>query len=631
MTLPTRRVARRRALAILTATATAAGGAALLGPGASSASSHREAPYIQNDPAADNTDLYAFVSPTDADKVTMVANFWPFSNPAGGPNFFPWDRNVAYDVNIDNNGDAKPDIVYRWTFKDVDRRGEVDRGEGNGGKGSFLYADGPVDSFDDPNLLFKQTYNLQAIRMNADGETTATINLVNDGKVAPSNVGRGTIPDYVKLRNEAITPVAAPNGATGSSYVGQAADPFFIDLRVFDLLYGGNLSEVGYNTTQDFNVNTLVLELPKSLLVANNDATKNPVIGVWSTTSRQKTRTFVDTNSAPTTSRDRSYDQTQDSGDRVQISRLGMPLVNEVVVPANLKDFFNRSTPDTDAKFLPKVQDPEAPALVELLYGIPNPNKLEGETAKKRNDLSAIFLTGISEDVADGTTFGGLGKGSPRVNLNSLDINEVSPSPAPAEYLRLNVNVPPKKPGDQGYSRLGVLGGDISGYPNGRRLTDDIVDITLQAAEGILIRPEGDVKTAVAGLGDGVNGVDRNRPLLPTFPFIADPYAGSDPPKGQTPVSFVQNFTSERGVVTASATRITPPAKGGFAQLYRINADGSETGLGSSLISEDGTATVVKRFPVRSGTRITLNWRVFPARGSAAQENRGIPTTITVR
>jgi hypothetical protein len=340
----------------------------------------------------------------------------------------------------------------------------------------------------------------------------------------------------------------------------------------------------------------------------------------------------VDTNSGPTTSRERSYDQTNDSGDLVQISRLGMPLVNEVVVPANLKDFFNRSTPDTDAKFLPKVQDPEAPALVEAIYDIPNPNKLDSEPAKKRNDLSAIFLTGISEDVADGTTFGGLGKGSPRVNLNSLDINEVSPNPAPAEYLRLNVNVPPKTPNDQGFSRLGVIGGDISGYPNGRRLNDDIVDITLQAAEGILLRPEGDLKTAVAGLGDGVNGVDPLAPIQQTkFPFIAPPYAGSDPPKGQTPVSFVQNFTSERGIVTASATRITPAAKGGFAQLYRVNADGSETGLGSSQISEDGTATVVKRFPVPSGTRITLNWRVFPKRGSAAQENRGIPTTITVR
>jgi hypothetical protein len=550
-------VARRRALAILTATATAAGGAALLGPGTSSASSHREAPYIQNDPAADNTDVYAFVSPTDADKVTMIGNFWPFSNPTGGPNFFPWDRNAFYDINIDNNGDAKPDIVYRWTFKDVDRRGERDRGAGNGGKGSFLYADGPVDSFDDDNLLFKQTYTLQAIRKNADGTNQgAPVNLVTDGKVAPSNVGRGTIPDYTKLRNEAITSVAAPNGATGASYVGQAADPFFIDLRVFDLLYGGDLSEVGYNTTQDFNVNTLALELPKSLLVANGDAGKNPVIGIWSTTSRQKTRTFVDTNSAPTTSVSKSYDQTEDSGELVQISRLGMPLVNEVVVPANLKDFFNRSTPDTDAKFLPKVQDPEAPALVELLYGIPNPNKLDNEAAKKRNDLSAIFLTGISEDVADGTTFNGLGKGSPRVNLNSLDINEVSPNPAPAEYLRLNVTVPPKKPGDTGFSRLGVIGGDISGYPNGRRLNDDIVDITLQAAEGILLRPEGDLKTAVAGLGDGVNGVDPLAPIQQgKFPFIAPPYAGSDPPKGQTPVSFVQNFTS-----SAAWSRPAPPA-----------------------------------------------------------------------
>ena len=299
------------------------------------------------------------------------------------------------------------------------------------------------------------------------------------------------------------------------------------------------------------------------------------------------------------------------------------------MVPANLKDFFNRSTPDTDGKFLGKVQDPEVPALIEAIYKIPNPNKLDQENAKKRNDLVATFLTGFSKKVFAGNTFGGLGKGVVDADLNSLDLNKVSPNPAPAEYLRLNVNVPPLSPGMTGYSNLGVVGGDLSGYPNGRRLNDDVTDVTLKVAEGVLIRPDGDLKTAVAGLGDGVSKNDR--PFLNVFPFIADPHTGSDPRKGQTPVSFVQNFTSERGVVTANATRISPAAKGGFAQLYRINADGSSTGLGSSPISADGTATVSKRFPVKAGTRITLNWRVFPARGSAAQESRGVPTTITVR
>lgn len=626
MPRPQRTTARRRALAILTATATAAGGAALLGPGASSASSHREAPYTLTDPTADNTDTYAFVSPDNADTVTLIANWQGFQDPAGGPNFFPWDPTARYEIHVDNDGDAKPNITYRWLFKDVDNRGTADRGATDG---TFLYNDGPVNSFDDATLKFKQTYDLQAISFNADGTEKAPVALVTNGKVAPSNVGKASMPDYVKLRNEAITSTSVPGG---KSYVGQADDPFYLDLRIFDLLYGGDFSEVGYDTLSGFNVNSVALQLPKELLVANGDASANPVIGVWSTTSRQKNRVFADNNATPTTGINDSSDTTTDSGEFVQVSRLGNPLVNEAVVPANLKDFFNRSTPDTDAKFLAKVQDPEVPILVESIYEVPNPNKLEREGAKKRNDLVAAFLTGFSKDVHAGTTFGGAGKDNGvDADLNSLDLNAVSPNPAPAEYLRLNVNVPPKKPGDAGYSRLGAVGGDLSGFPNGRRLQDDVVDIALQVLEGVLIRPEGAVKTAVAGLGDAVDSNERERPLLGSFPYVADPHAGSDPRKGTTPVSFQQNFTSAGGVVTASATRITPAAKGGFAQLYRINADGSATGLGSSAISADGTATVTKQFRVAPGTRLTLNWRVFPKRGSAAQENRGIPTTITVR
>ncbi|MEX2289739.1 MAG: DUF4331 domain-containing protein [Mycobacteriales bacterium] len=624
MTLPSRRAARRRVLAILTATATAAGGAALLGPGTSSASSHREAPYTQSDPGADNTDTYAFVSPDDSNSVTLIANWIPFQEPGGGPNFFPWDPTARYEIHVDNNGDAKPDLTYRWVFQDVDNRGTAERGENDG---TFLYNDGPVNSFDDATLKFKQTYSLQTVTYNADGTERPGVPIVPEGKVAPSNVGVASMPDYVKLRNEAITNTVGG----GKAYAGQADDPFFLDLRIFDLLYGGDLSEVGYDTLSGYNVNTVALQLPKNLLVANGDAGKNPVIGVWSTTSRAKTRVFADNNATPTTGIDDSSDTTTDSGDFVQVSRLGNPLVNEAVVPANLKDFFNRSTPDTDAKFLAKVQDPEVPILVESIYKIPNPNKLDNEAAKKRNDLVAAFLTGFSKDVFEGKTFGGAGKGVLNADLNSLDLNEVSPDPAPAEYLRLNVNVPPKSAGDTGYSRLGAVGGDLSGFPNGRRLQDDVVDVALQVLEGVLVRPDGELKTAVAGLGDAVDANERERPLLSTFPYIADPHTGSDPRKGQTPVSFVQNFTSANGVVTANATRITPAAKGGFAQLYRINADGSSTGLGSSAISADGTATVSKQFRVAPGTRVTLNWRVFPARGSAAQENRGIPTTITVR
>jgi hypothetical protein len=615
MTRSPRTGARRRALAVLTAAATVAGGAALLGPGTSSASSHPEAPYISTDPAVDNTDTYAFVSPDDANTVSLVANWAPFSEPAGGPNFFPWATDAAYDINIDNNGDAKPDIVYRWTFKDVDKRGATMHGDKVGG--TFLYADGPVTALDDPNLLFRQTYDLVALTNNDAATPTSTI-LVKDGKVAPSNVGAATIPDFVGLSKQAITDTAGG----GKSYVGQADDPFFLDLRVFDLLYGGDLSEAGFDTLSGYNVNSVVLKLPKSALVAAGDATKNPVIGVWSTTSRFKTRVLKDTNAAPTTSATMSSDAADSSGNLVQVSRLGNPLVNEAVVPANLKDYFNRSTPDKDAQFLGKVQDPELPRLIEGIYAIPNPNKTAG--FENRPDLVATFLTGISKANGDGTQSGtgALTKGSPAVDLNSLALNAVSPNPAPAEYLRLNVNVPPAaKP-----NRLGVVGGDVAGFPNGRRLGDDVIDIALQALEGVLVPGH---PAAVGGLGDGVNANDL--PFQSSFPYIALPKPGSDPRAGQDQVSFTQNFTSSGGVVTTGITKITPAIPGGFAQLYRVNGDGSLTGLGTSQLNAAGTASVSKSFRVTPGTKLTLNWRVFPKRTSAAGIQRGLPTTFTVR
>jgi hypothetical protein len=311
------------------------------------------------------------------------------------------------------------------------------------------------------------------------------------------------------------------------------------------------------------------------------------------------------------------------------VSRLGNPLVNEAVVPANLKDFFNRSTPDTDAKFLAKVQDPEVPILIEQIYKIPNPKALGGPAAN-RNDLSAAFLTGFSKDVFAGRTFGGLGAGVLDADLNSLDLNEVSPNPAPAEYLRLNVNVPAKKPGDAGYSRLGAVGGDLSGFPNGRRLQDDVVDIALQVLEGVLVRPAGATKTAVAGLGDAVNASDKA--LSTGFPYVALPHAGSDPRVGQNPVQFKQSFVGVGGRITARATGITPAAKGGTAELIVVMGNGSLNKIATVKLDASGTATPsVPIMRLRPGTSVTAYWRIIPARGSAAGTNAGVPTTVTVR
>nr|WP_294695972.1 DUF4331 domain-containing protein [uncultured Friedmanniella sp.] len=628
MAPPLRSTTRQRVLAILAAGATAASSAALLAPGTSTASSHREAPYTLSDPQADNTDTYAFVSPDNPDTVTLTANFQGFQEPAQGPNFYPWDDKARYEIHIDNNGDAKPDITYRWQFKDIDQRGTAERGAQDG---TFLLNDGPVNSFDDPTLKFKQTYDLQGIRYNADGTEQAPIQLVTGGKAAPPNVGRASTPKYADLRAEAITPTQGP-AAGGKAFAGPSDDPFFLDLRIFDLLYGADLSETGFDGLSGYNVNTVALQVPKRLVVANNDPAKNPVIGVWSTTSRQKSRVLLDTNAPSATSVNQDSDTVQPSGNYVQVSRLGNPLVNEAVVPANLKDFFNRTTPDKDAAFLPKVQDPEVPILVEQIYKIPNPNKLAGQTNDdKRNDLVAAFLTGFSRDVFAGRTFGGAGAGVLDADLNSLDINEVSPNPVPAEYLRLNVNVAPKKPGDRGFSRLGAVGGDLAGFPNGRRLQDDVVDIALQVLEGVLVRPAGATKAAVAGLGDGVHRSDVA--LSGTFPYVGLPHAGSTPRRGQDPVQFRQQFLpgKKAGQVVARVYGISPGAKGGTAQLIGIKGNGQLVTEAYAKINASGTATSTVTLTKPAGRQLTLFWRIIPVRTAAGGANSGPPTTFTVR
>ncbi|MBA2549935.1 MAG: DUF4331 domain-containing protein, partial [Nocardioidaceae bacterium] len=331
----------RATVACFSAAAVAVGASAtLFAAQVGSASSHREAPLILSDPQADNTDTYAFVSPDAPDTTTLVANWLPFQEPAGGPNFYPWLEGDRYNIHIDNDGDAKPDITYRWTFTDVDNRG-LD---------TFLYNNGPVTSFDDETLLFKQTYTLEEI----SGGKTET--LLKDAPVAPSNVGAASMPDYAALRAEAT--VGVEGG--GQSFVGQADDPFFLDLRVFDLLYGGDLSETGVDQLSGFNVNSVALQVPSADLTSGND----PVIGVWATTERPSLRI-------------QKADGSQVSkGKFVQVSRLGMPLVNEVVVPAGLKDAFNALPPHLDATVAPvvdRVNDPEVPKLIEAIYGIPAP------------------------------------------------------------------------------------------------------------------------------------------------------------------------------------------------------------------------------------------------------------------
>ncbi|MCK2221606.1 DUF4331 domain-containing protein [Actinomadura sp. ATCC 31491] len=447
------RINRRALVGLGLAAAVAASSLAALRTDTGTASSHREAPKISGMPQVDNTDVYAFVSPDKPGTVTLLANWIPFEEPNGGPNFYPWDTGARYNIKIDNDGDAKTDVTYQWTFRDEDQRGND----------TFLYNKGPVTSLNDPDLLYRQRYTLK--RITPDGSKT----LVADGIAAPSNVGRASMPDYGTLRAQSIT--SLPGG--GKTFAGQSDEAFFLDLRVFDLLYGGDLSEVGQDTTRGYNVNTIGIQVPQEDVALKGDPKRNPVIGVCSTTDKFNGSKYV------------------------QVSRLCNPLVNEVVAPAGLKDAYNALDPSGDADvaaLVKRVTDPELARLLQSIYGIKAP-------ATPRADLVEIFLTGIAKQ-----------NGPIKADLNSQVLNQDAGKLRPSEMLRLNMSVPPAKDPN----RLGVLAGDLQGFPNGRRLIDDVVDIELQAVAGAA-----QTGKLVPGLTDKV---DRNdKPSLQSFPYIPLP------------------------------------------------------------------------------------------------------------
>jgi hypothetical protein len=471
-------------------------GAAVLGllPTVAGASSHREAPLISEDPAVDNTDVYAFSSPENPDNVVVVANWIPFEEPNGGPNFYPWSEDAEYLINVDNDGDALADAIYRWRFTDDDRRGTD----------TFLYNDGPVTSLDDKNLLFRQNFTLD---VSTDGGKTYG-RPIAEGPVAPSYVGpasMGSAQDYVdNLRTPAITETAGG----GRTLATQTEDPFFLDLRVFDLLYGGDLSETGQDTLAGYNVNSIVLEVPKDEVAVDNDAANNPVIGVWSTTTRPSLRNADGT--------------AADEPGFTQVSRLGQPLVNEVVVPAGLKDAFNAISPDQDATaaggaVLDRVLDPELARLLNSIYGIPVP-------PAPRFDIVEVFLTGIVTNAVVDVDGDPATPNPINVDLNSQALNAGAATFQPSEMLRLNMSITGPtgldgKPLHEA-SPLGVIGGDIQGFPNGRRLADDVVDIEILALAGVSDAMDLGDAAALAD-GDGVRTNDNE--FGDVFPYVAGP------------------------------------------------------------------------------------------------------------
>ncbi len=452
------------------------------------ASSHREAPLITEDPVADNTDVYAFVSPDAPDTVTLISNWIPFEEPAGGPNFYNFGEDVLYEVNIDNDGDAVEDVTYEWrftsTFTDPD---------------TFLYNTGTIDSLDDEDWNYRQTYTLSVVK---DGVRTV---LGQNLPVPPNNIGPRSTPNYDDLADAAI--VELPGGLT--SFAGQRDEAFPVDLgSIFDLgglrplnsLHVAPLpNEFGKDATAGFNVHSVVLQVPIDELTQGDE----PVIGVWSSTYRRKTRVFANGSSATPAA----------SGPFVQVSRLGMPLVNEVVIPIGLKDTFNTLKPSQDAGALagveapplstegdiPLVTDPILANLIPVLYPDAFPDGEDDLPPPPRDDLVAIFLTGVE------------GVNQP------ADV-------VPSEMIRLNTSIPPTPFADQ--DRLGLLAGQNDGFPNGRRLIDDVVDIELRAlAGGTPFTPDFNVAPNNA-LTDGVDFNDRE--LLPVFPYIPAPFSGYD-------------------------------------------------------------------------------------------------------
>lgn len=455
------------------------------------ASSHREAPLIIADPLADNTDVYAFRSTESGREgfVTLVANYIPFEEPAGGPHFYKFDDTVVYSIKVDNTGDGVADITYQFRF--TNRFPNPDTVLG--------MATGPITSLTDPDYTEPQVYSVT--RVDSTGST-----LLADGLITPPcNIGSRTTPNY---ETALAQPAVYPLGNGGRIFAGQRDEGFYVNVEgVFDTLNLPVTETGGIDSTAGFNVNTLAIEVPVQALtrggtVPTSSTASNAVIGVWATASRTSMRTFNFNNQNLTVPAVR------------QVSRLGSPLVNELVIPLGRKDSFNASEPKDDAQFAAFVVDPQLAKLLNAVFGLPVP-------AAPRNDLVAVFATGIPAGAVPGapnfTTF--LSDGIPH------------------EMLRLNVAIPPTAAASR--NRLGLLGGDIAGFPNGRRIGDDVVDIELRAvAGGTAFTPQFNVAPNNI-LGDGVPQNDVA--YLDRFPYLGTPHPGNDSGRSVPHVHHKQN------------------------------------------------------------------------------------------
>jgi hypothetical protein len=454
-------------------------------------SSHREAPEISKDPVADNTDVYAFVSPDNPNMVTLIANYIPLEGPAGGPNFYEFGDDVLYQIHIDNNGDGVADITYQFLFQTTLQN-----------PNTFLYNTGPISSLDDPNWNKRQLYSVTRVK---NGQQTVLAEALAS---PPCNIGPFSTPDYATLAQDAVH--VLPSGET--VFAGQRAEGFYVDLgSVFDLvdlrpfqnLHVNPLAAApGVNGTNKLNVHSIAIQLPKSMLTRDGSTPTNvndprSIIGVYASASRQTARVLVPSGQG----------QVVETGPFVQVSRLGSPLFNEVMIPLGRKDFWNTQSPNNDKQFLNFVQHQEVPErLVEYYPGVfPN---LAAYT-KPRADMVAIFLTGIPAGIIPGFQ-----------NFTGQTL---------ADLLRLNMALPPAT----APSILGILGGDLAGFPNGRRVFDDVFTIELRALAGVtipLVDPSFTPDAASSVVTDGLDPSNINSPFLTNFPYLGIPYSGFDNP-----------------------------------------------------------------------------------------------------
>ncbi len=452
-------------------------------------SSHREAPGISKDPVADSTDLYAFVSPDKPDTVTIIANYVPLEEPDGGPNFYEFGTDVVYDINIDNDADAQAEITYRFRFQTQITN-----------PNTFLYNTGPITSLTSSSWNRRQFYTVTKI---VNGQST----VVGSGLASPPcNVGVRSTPNYASLASTAIHTLSS--GET--VFAGQRAEGFYVDLgSIFDLGVlrpFQNLHLIplpatsGVDGTNNLNVHSIALQIPKTSLTKDgsnptNEADPKSVIGVWTAAYRQKAEMLDGAGSASS------------AGPWVQVSRLGNPLFNEVIVPMSKKDHWNALPPKDDSQFAQYVQHPELAGLLPVLYPGVFPN-LAGLTAA-RADLVAILLTGIPSGIISGFQ-----------NFTGKTL---------ADMLRLNMAIAPSS----SPSIYGILGGDLAGFPNGRRVQDDTVAIELRAVAGAtypLVFPSYTPDGAASIITDGLTPASVNAPYLSVFPYLGTPYDGFDVP-----------------------------------------------------------------------------------------------------